>query len=195
MNDTIGAGAAFRTGHFRLDGTVDHSVTGYTDGSLWNGWATPVFDRDTATMIMRAVDEANRRLGLDEEDEDAELVSYDPDQDAFLVGHADGPIAFPGYDVDVDGERIHVDPPSCFAPAVGFAHRPLSFLLKRARRTARRVTKRHRPEPASATRRAASAAGAASNRSRRVLPSVLLVPLRAVPVRRVGSPRSIDSSP
>jgi hypothetical protein len=69
-----------------------------------------VFDFDTATTIMRDVDEANRRLGLDEEDEDAEFVSYNPDQDAFLVGHADGPIAFHGYDIDAVGERIHVYP-------------------------------------------------------------------------------------
>jgi hypothetical protein len=89
---------------------VDRPVAGYTDGSRWNGWATPVFDFDTATTIMRDVDEANRRLGLDEEDEDAEFVSYNPDQDAFLVGHADGPIAFHGYDIDAVGERIHVYP-------------------------------------------------------------------------------------
>jgi hypothetical protein len=42
-----------------------------------------MFDRDTATVIMQAVGEANRRLGIDEEAEDAESVSYDPDQDAF----------------------------------------------------------------------------------------------------------------
>jgi hypothetical protein len=50
-------------------------VVGYTDGSRWNGWATPVFDRDTAMQAMRAINDA------DEGEDDQISVSYDENRD------------------------------------------------------------------------------------------------------------------
>jgi PAS domain-containing protein len=92
--------------HFYLDGTLDRPVVGYIDGSRWNGWATPVFDRDTAMQVMTAVNDAN------EGEDDQSSISYDADRDAFLIHepmHPDeGPEVVPGYDVDVDGQHRHV---------------------------------------------------------------------------------------
>src|SRR5919199_3232106 len=106
MNDTTGAAGPLRAAHFYLDGTLDRPVVGYTDGSRWNGWATPVFDRDTAMQVMMAVNDAN------EGEDDQRSISYDADRDAFLIhdpNHPDeGPEVVPGYDVDVDGQHRHV---------------------------------------------------------------------------------------
>ena len=44
------------------------------DGSRWNGWATPMFDRDTAMQVMRSVNDAN-------EGEDDQIISYDERRD------------------------------------------------------------------------------------------------------------------
>src|SRR5918911_1955847 len=106
MNDTTGAAGPLRAARFYLDGTLDRPVVGYTDGSRWNGWATPVFDRDTAVQVMTAVNDAN------EGEDDQRSISYDADRDAFLIhdsNHPDeGPEVVPGYDVDVDGQHRHV---------------------------------------------------------------------------------------
>src|SRR5919198_11176 len=106
MNDTTGAAGPLRAARFYLDGTLDRPVVGYTDGSRWNGWATPVFDRDTAMQVMTAVNDAN------EGEDDQRSISYDADRDAFLIhdpNHPDeGPEVVPGYDVDVDGQHRHV---------------------------------------------------------------------------------------
>jgi hypothetical protein len=75
MNDATQAAAPFSAARFYLEGTVDHPVVGYTDGSRWNGWATPMFDRDTAMQVMRAVNDAN-------EGEDDQIgISYDESRD------------------------------------------------------------------------------------------------------------------
>src|SRR5438105_3003077 len=59
MNDMTERGAPCRTASFYLERTLDRPVVGYTHGSRWNGWATPMFDRDTAMQVMRAVNDAN----------------------------------------------------------------------------------------------------------------------------------------
>ena len=42
-----------------------------SDGSRWNGWATPMFDRDTAMQVMRSVNDAN------EGEDDQISIGYD----------------------------------------------------------------------------------------------------------------------
>ena len=74
-NDMTERGAPCRTASFYLERTLDRPVVGYTHGSRWNGWATPMFDRDTAMQVMRAVNDAN------EGEDDQISISYDESRD------------------------------------------------------------------------------------------------------------------
>jgi hypothetical protein len=75
MNDATQAAAPFSAARFYLEGTVDHPGVGCMDGSRWNGWATPMFDRDTAMHVMRAVNDAH------EGEDDHISISYDESRD------------------------------------------------------------------------------------------------------------------
>lgn len=67
-----------RTGSFFLEG-VPGTFPGYTTGSLWNGWATPLFSRDTSLAIALALRQADS--GADE----AMDLTYDREADAFVL--------------------------------------------------------------------------------------------------------------
>ena len=60
---------------FTIDGFADAYI-GYTGGHLWNGWATPYFEKDEAERVM-----AGYNQDLDEPD----LMYYDEVGDAFVV--------------------------------------------------------------------------------------------------------------
>jgi len=102
----------FRAGRFYLEGSVDTPVIGYTDGSDWNGWATPVFDKDTAAQVMQSVNAANRAFEEKYGADDQLSVSYDAGQNAFLIHDPnypdDDPQIVKGHDITVEGRPIHV---------------------------------------------------------------------------------------
>jgi hypothetical protein len=75
MNDATQAAAPFSAARFYLEGTVDHPGVEYTDGSRGNGWATPMFDRDTVMHVMWALNDAH------EGEDDHISISYDRSRD------------------------------------------------------------------------------------------------------------------
>lgn len=84
------------TGDFLLGATVE----GWTDGSTWNGWAAPSFERDQAERLMELHRQA---LGED-------AAWYDAEQDAFYfhLAGADEPSAYEGVDAEVDGQTVRI---------------------------------------------------------------------------------------
>lgn len=66
----------------------------YVDGRLWNGWAMPMFPRESAERMMRELDG----------------IRYDGDQDAFIVdfGGDFEPEVYTPEQIVVDGEPIIV---------------------------------------------------------------------------------------
>ncbi len=106
MSHISSAGTPYYVGRFILEGTVDTPVTGYTDGSRWNGWATPFFDHGTALQVMRAVNHTNSG------EDDQIGIDFNADDDAFLIHDPnypdEGPQAISGRDIEVDGRRVHV---------------------------------------------------------------------------------------
>ena len=80
---------------------IEDSTTfpGWTDGTLWNGWAKPLFTRDTAFQVVQAL---------------APDVVYNPGIDAFVAAPltpGDDPETWDGGDIDLpDGGTVRVYP-------------------------------------------------------------------------------------
>ena len=67
--------APFRMGRFLLEGSPT-KFEGWTDGTLWNGWATPHFELETAKRVIKAIQSPK--------------ASFDEKKDAFLTESPDG---------------------------------------------------------------------------------------------------------
>src|SRR5205823_5399404 len=80
----------YRRGKFTTDDTV--SFEGWTDGSLWNGWACPAFEKQEADRLAAHL----RSLGA--------IAEFDPAKDTFMVREFDGtdvydPEEYQGFDI------------------------------------------------------------------------------------------------
>lgn len=67
--------APFRKAKFSLEG-VEGEFEGWTDGTLWNGWATPHFELTEAKKVIKALHPAK--------------ASFDEAKDAFITESPDG---------------------------------------------------------------------------------------------------------
>ena len=88
----------FRKAKFNIDGQQD-VFEGYTDGQLWNGWECPHFPKTELPKIA---------AWLGTQEAEAEYVEA---ADTFVVMSTESEIEteeFPGLDIVVDGEIIHV---------------------------------------------------------------------------------------
>ena len=96
----------FRRARFALLDGEPVSLAGFTDGTTWNGWARPRFTREAADALVelwkRGYPVGN---GLHAE--------YDGATDSYVFA-AEGTSnraewdAFPGEDIVVEGQRVHV---------------------------------------------------------------------------------------
>lgn len=67
----------YRVGMFQLDDIwPDHSFEGYTSGRRWNGWACPVFEKDVAMLLVKA---------LQKEHSKKEYARYNKETDTFEI--------------------------------------------------------------------------------------------------------------
>lgn len=78
---------------------MDRPIEGWTDGTRWNGWATPRFEFSQA---QRLVDEYNRHS--------PESAWYDPERDrfCFLLDGYEEPDCYEAAAIEVEGESIKV---------------------------------------------------------------------------------------
>jgi len=94
---------------FYIDG-IEGMFEGYTDGSNWNGWATPYFTYEEGERIMDAITELHKQD--DELPIRGEVGYYDEAEDAFIVpGEGDNEAEiFYGMDIKINGKKIRVYP-------------------------------------------------------------------------------------
>jgi len=81
----------YRRGRFTTDDTV--SFEGWTDGSLWNGWACPAFEKQEADRLAAHL----RSVGC--------VAEFDAAKDAFTIREFDGadlydPEEYEGLDIE-----------------------------------------------------------------------------------------------
>lgn len=90
-----------RAGHFRLDDGP--SYTGYTAGSIWNGWACPYF---TAEETYKLVEYWNNGFTP------TTHAHYDSGTDTFVFydDNVDEPDTFTGERHTVNGQTMHLYP-------------------------------------------------------------------------------------
>ena len=60
---------------FTIDGFL-YAYIGYTSGYLWNGWATPYFEREEAIKVMEGYNECR---------DETEKMTYDEETDTFAA--------------------------------------------------------------------------------------------------------------
>lgn len=77
---------AWRQGNFAIDG-IDGVFRGWTTGELWNGWATPSFEKKETERLMKAFTESKLSYGLKKELAD---WKYDKAKDAFVYYDSEG---------------------------------------------------------------------------------------------------------
>lgn len=82
-----------RQGYFEIEGVG--TFAGWTDGSHWNGWATPLFEKDVADQIVQGYNSSGTDGG----------AWYNPEQDAYCLSDTDDeePLAFSGRTVETPG--------------------------------------------------------------------------------------------
>lgn len=94
----LGFYKSFFTAEF-LDGVI---LSGWTDGSDWNGWATPCFE----------FAEAQRLIQLHQAVNGPESAYYDPQSDTFgfLLNGEDEPELYRAGEIEADGQTVKVYP-------------------------------------------------------------------------------------
>ena len=70
--------------NFILEGLIDKPLEGWTEGKLWNGWATPYFTADTALHIVNSYNSRPDKA-VDEK------AWYEPSTDTFYFASSDFP--------------------------------------------------------------------------------------------------------
>jgi hypothetical protein len=81
---------------FHLDADPETTFQGYTDGSMWNGWACPYFEREVAEKVAQYYEELH-----DGGAESGYEADYDPERDAFVFRE-------PAYDEPLVVESVEV---------------------------------------------------------------------------------------
>lgn len=94
--------AVWRKGRFYLE-MLEGSFEGWTTGELWNGWATPAFEKKVAERLMKALTESKLEYGTDAEHAG---WKYDKTADAFLYYDYEGtePIVEKGLLINAGGK-------------------------------------------------------------------------------------------
>lgn len=94
---------------FYMEFIEGETFEGYTDGTLWNGFATPSFELDEAKKVLEGMVKAALREGWDSFGLSWE---YDPGEDALVVVERQYPDPWfiRGEDITVEGRRIRVYP-------------------------------------------------------------------------------------
>lgn len=69
--------AEWRKGRFSMDFMGEKSAEGWTTGELWNGWATPFFEKGDAEAVLRELAGTYAEMG------ETYRWGYDPEGDAF----------------------------------------------------------------------------------------------------------------
>lgn len=97
----------FTRGDFYLV-DADEAFDGYTDGEVWNGFASPYFERAVAEQILKSSHKRGYR------------ALYDQEQDAFIVSHSDDPTdyepeVFGAQKILVDGKELNVYPVGAYS--------------------------------------------------------------------------------
>jgi hypothetical protein len=84
----------------------DVHIEGWTDGSLWNGWATPVFEFAEAKKLLDALVDAYKQLGT------SDRAWYDERNDSFCFVQEDcpEPECYPSEIIKVSGQELKVYP-------------------------------------------------------------------------------------
>jgi hypothetical protein len=83
---------------FVLDGLVNQPIEGWTDGTTWNGWATPRFTYNTSLSIVKTY---NARPHKDA----GEKAWYSPVSDTFCFANFD----FPDEPEEFAGAVLEID--------------------------------------------------------------------------------------
>lgn len=92
-----------RKAKFSLD-TYDTSFEGWTDGTLWNGWATPLFENEEATRI---VDMHNKAEPFDKDDPGRAWYDAEADQFCFVLASTDGEVEyFQGFERETQSGKL-----------------------------------------------------------------------------------------
>ena len=78
--------------------TIDNSTSfiGYTDGTLWNGWATPHFELSEARKLMTYYNEIV---------DDDETMTFDSKADTFIISNYE---TWKGYDYQTEDGTKHL---------------------------------------------------------------------------------------
>jgi len=69
----------WRKGRFSMDFMGEKSVEGWTTGDLWNGWATPFFEKAAGEEALRELEASYAEMNQ------KYVWSYDPKGDAFVL--------------------------------------------------------------------------------------------------------------
>lgn len=96
-----------RRGKFRIEVYDPELFEGWTDGELWNGWATPVFEYEEARRMM---DVHNKMEPLDPEDTPQAWYEGDKDRFCFIEMGADREVEYyAAYKQEAEGEvrKLH----------------------------------------------------------------------------------------
>lgn len=94
----------YRSGRFLIDGS-DGDYEGYTDGSLWNGWACPVFERSVADLIVADLTtSASHNESVSEPS-----VVYEQESDSYRVDEdGNDPVWFGRENIHINGREVGV---------------------------------------------------------------------------------------
>lgn len=98
----------FHKTSFFMDSLQGRTFIGFSDGSDWNGWACPYFEKGEAERVLRNSESNGFRW------------SYDKDKDAFIVHHqddedTDAPEVFEGTDIEFAGQLMRVYPVGAYS--------------------------------------------------------------------------------
>lgn len=93
---------------FTIDSIPNKYFIGFSDGSDWNGFGCPSFEKPIATIVLEASAGAGYQW------------KYDAEADAFIVWNTEDPEGyepeiFGGYDATVDGKTIRVYPVGAYS--------------------------------------------------------------------------------
>lgn len=94
----------FSPARFVIDG-LDGPYAGFTDGSLWNGWACPVFTREVADQIAEDFNRQGEWAGFPT----SGSARFDADADAYEVAEeGNDPELFLASTIEVGGRSVKV---------------------------------------------------------------------------------------
>lgn len=88
----------YRASKFNIDGAYDEPIPGYTTGRLWNGFAMPVFEEESALMLA----------------EQGPDMTFDKERDTFVVDMGEEVDEecryeeYKGFDIIFEGQVKHV---------------------------------------------------------------------------------------